>query len=66
MKRLKPTVKHGGHSVMVWGAIWSDGLLELMECHGSITCVKYAYIMPEGLIPIFPSGGMIKNESLFI
>ena len=51
---------------MVWGAIWSDGRSELMECQGSITSVKYASILQEGLLTIFTSGIIIKNESIFM
>ena len=61
MKRLQPTVKHGGYFVMVWCAIWSDGLSELVECQGNIISVKYFAILQEGLFPIFSSGRMVKE-----
>ena len=41
IKKLQPTVNHGGYSVMVWDVTWSDGRSELVECHGNITSVKY-------------------------
>ena len=64
IKRLQPTVKHGGYSAMVWSAILNDGRLKLVECQGNITSVKYVSILQEGLIPIFSSG--TKNVYLLM
>ena len=59
-------MKHGVFSVMVWGAIWSDGRLDLVECKANITPAKYVSILHEGLLPILSSGKMNKVISLFM
>ena len=51
---------------MVWGAIWSNGRSELVECQGNISSVNCVSILQEGLLPIVPNGRMIKHESLFM
>ena len=51
---------------MVWGAIWIDGRSELVECQGNITSGKYVAILQKDFLPIFSSGKMTKNESLFM
>ena len=40
IKRLQPPVQNGGHSVMILGAIWSDGHSELVESQGNITLLN--------------------------
>ncbi|GFT55137.1 transposable element Tcb1 transposase [Trichonephila clavipes] len=50
---LVPTVKHGGGSVMVWGAISSCELGHLVVLRGMITGDHYQSILVYHLHPIF-------------
>ena len=59
-------VKHGGFSVMVWGAIWSEGSSDLKKCDGNINSAKYVLILQEGILTIFSSGKINKFDSLFM
>ena len=65
MNRLQPTVKPGGFSVMVWGAIWHDGKSQLVVCEGRKNSAKYMEILKEGLLPIFASAHVDKNSPSF-
>ena len=56
----------GGFSVMIRGAIWSDGRTDLVEWEANINSAKYVSILHEGLLPIFSSGKMDKVNSLFM
>lgn len=54
---LVVTVKYGGLSLMVWGAIWNTGCSDLVECIGDNNARKYISVSQKGLRSIFFSQG---------
>ena len=47
---ISNTVKHGGRSVMVWGAFSAAGTGELVHCEKSINALEYMRILQKGLL----------------
>jgi len=50
LKNLKPTMTHGGGSLMIWGCISSKGVGELVFTDGILNKNKYLSILKNNLI----------------
>ena len=56
------TVKYGGRSLMIWGAIKSDGQRMLIRCDSNINSSEYQKILREGLFPIYNSHNILVQD----
>jgi len=59
-KYTMKTVKYGGYSVMVWGAIKGDGSRMLIRCPDRLDSVSYQSVLDCGLT------GLLDDESIFM
>lgn len=50
-KYITKTVKFGGKSIMVWGAIKANGERYLVKCNSVVNSSEYQRILSEGLLP---------------
>ena len=66
LRHLQPTVKFGGFSVMIWGAIRTTGCSELVVCDVNANAEKYISILDQGLLSAFHSGKLRRRSTLFM
>uniref|UniRef100_A0A8C4N801 Uncharacterized protein n=1 Tax=Eptatretus burgeri TaxID=7764 RepID=A0A8C4N801_EPTBU len=58
---LKPTIKHGGGSIQVWGCISSGGVGKLLQIDGIINCSKVQKVSSTILSPVVQDFVVNKN-----
>ena len=63
---LQPTVKHGGGSVMIWGAISWKSTGPMISLHGKINSRDYLQVLSDQVHPmvqaLFPDGNAIFQD----
>ena len=64
-RNLKPTVKHGGGSLMVWGCITSKGPGRLYRIPGIMDSALYTTIIEESHLPTLADYGMTVDTTVF-
>ena len=64
LKFVQPTVKFGGVSLMVWGAIWYSGRSELVFIEGRVSSDEYINVLSENLLPLFDSGVLDRDKNI--
>ena len=61
---ISTTVKHGGRSVMAWGAFSAAGTGELLHCEKSINALEYRRILQKGLLPTIEKFFLKQNNQM--
>ena len=63
-KYLKPCVKFGGGSVMVWGMISGDGVGPLVRLQGKVNAGVYKQLVQDHVLPVLRNS--TKQPSIFM
>jgi len=56
------TVKHGGKSLMVWGAIKSNGSRTIIRCPAKLNSMEYQNVLRSGLIPFYETSNVLQQD----
>ena len=56
------TVKHGGKSIMLWGAIKSDGTRTLIRCPPRLNSMEYQNVIRSGLFPLYNPTNVFQQD----
>lgn len=59
-------VKHGGGNLMVWGCITWDGVGRLHHIYGTLTGIKYTWILQNALLPTLRDQNRSPRSVVFI
>ena len=65
IKNIRPTIKHGGGSVMVWGCMSALGVGKLVFIDGTMDKHVYLSILKERLHASAEKMGLSRNEYYF-
>ena len=61
-KLVRPTMKYGGGSIMVWGCMTAKGVGTLHIVPGRMTAVIYIGILSESLLPVITTLGVFNDN----
>lgn len=61
-KYTTKTVKFGGKSLMVWGAIKEDGTKILIRCPDRMNSIAYQDVLKKGLFPIYEPQNIFQQD----
>ena len=65
LHHIKPTVKFGGGSIIVWGCITSQGIGYLCQINGHMNAELYQNILADELMSTLTWYGLEKNQIIF-
>ena len=65
-KQAKETVKHGGGSIMVWGALTKDGVGQMCQVTGTMDQVLYRQILESKLLGTLQDHNISKQRLIFM
>ena len=61
-KYTTKTVKFGGSSLMVWGAIKEDGTRILIRCPDRMNSAAYEEVLKKGLLPVYEPQNIFQQD----
>src|SRR5205085_11709666 len=62
---VKPTVKFGGRSIMVWGCFTSQGVGKLIQIDGRMNARLYIQILNEGFLGTLSEQNLSPDDIIF-